>query len=142
VWPVGGRPKDFADAYLPQCAIRVPEQTEVVQLAGYAGRACAEFEARVQAFVDLRTDWYAGEQQILAIRDALWPALLHHERLGASVTTVVASEARPRARPLLRADRRGGLPLLRGRLVGAAAVEHQRRARRVTSMIINQPRRC
>jgi hypothetical protein len=61
---------------------------------GYAGWATAEFEARVQVFVDRRTDWYAGEQQILAIRDVLWPAMLRHVRLGGSVLTVIASEAR------------------------------------------------
>lgn len=88
-----GRPKDFADAYLPQCCIWIPQETEVVAL-GYAGRAFAEFEARVQVFVDLRTDWYAGEQQVLAIRDALMSALLRHARLGGTVLTVIASEAR------------------------------------------------
>jgi hypothetical protein len=90
-----GQPKDIADAYLPQCCIWILETTETVELAGYAGRAYAEFEARVQVLVDLHTEWYAGEQQILAIRDALWPALLRHERLGGTVPTVVASEARP-----------------------------------------------
>lgn len=89
-----GRPKDFKDAYLPQCCVWVPENSEVVTLDGYAGRATAEFEAQVQVFVDLRTDWYAGEQRILAIRDALWSALLRHERLGGGVPTVIASEAR------------------------------------------------
>jgi len=33
----------------------------------------------------------AGEQQILAIRDALLPVLAHHARLGGSVSTVLAS---------------------------------------------------
>jgi hypothetical protein len=88
-----GRPKDFADAYLPQCCIWIPEGKEMVEL-GYAGRATTEFEAWVHVFVDLRTDWYAGEQQILAIRDALWPAMLRHARLGGTVATVIASEAR------------------------------------------------
>lgn len=88
-----GRPKDFADAYLPQCAIWIPEATEAVTL-GYGGRASAAFEARVQVFVDLRTDWYAGEQRILAIRDALWPAMLRHARLGGTVATVIESQAR------------------------------------------------
>ena len=90
-----GRPKDFKDAYLPQCCIWIPQQTEAVALAGYAGRAFAEFEARVEVFVDMRGDWYAAEQQILAIRDALWPALLRHGRLGGSVGSVIEGDARP-----------------------------------------------
>jgi hypothetical protein len=88
-----GRPKDFADAYLPQCCIWIPQETEAVEL-GYAGRATAEFEALVQVFVDVRADWYAGEQQALAIRDALWSGMLRHARLGGAVATVIASEAR------------------------------------------------
>ncbi len=88
-----GRPKDFADAYLPQCCIWIPEETEAVEL-GYGGRVFAEFEARVQVFVDLRTDWYAGEQQALSIRDALWSGMLRHARLGGTVATVIESEAR------------------------------------------------
>jgi hypothetical protein len=90
-----GRPKDFKDAYLPQCCLWIPPDAETAALAGYAGRAFAEFEARVQVFVDMRTDWYTGEQQILTIRDALWPVLLHHERLSGSVSTVIESEGRP-----------------------------------------------
>lgn len=89
-----GRPKDFKDAYLPQCCLWLPPEAEVAELAGYAGRAFTEFEARVLVYVDSRPDWYAAEQQILAIRDALWPALLHHERLGGSVSSVVESQAR------------------------------------------------
>ena len=95
-----GRPKDFNDAYLPQCVIWIPpernlvEQSVEVSLDGVSGRASAEFEALVQVYVDMRTDWYAGEQRILAIRDALWPALLRHARLGGSVPTVIASETR------------------------------------------------
>ncbi|MBF6591000.1 MAG: hypothetical protein IVW57_10800 [Ktedonobacterales bacterium] len=89
-----GLPKDFKDAYLPQCCLWLPQGSEAVALEGYAGRANAEFEARVRVFVDLRTDWYAAEQQILAIRDVLWSALLRHERLGGTVATVSASEAR------------------------------------------------
>ncbi|MGH2514400.1 MAG: hypothetical protein ACRDHP_01985, partial [Ktedonobacterales bacterium] len=71
-----GRPKDFKDVYLPQCCLWIPPETEAVALVGYAGRAEAEFEALVQVYVDLRPDWYAAEQQILSIRDALLPALL------------------------------------------------------------------
>ncbi|HEU5437760.1 MAG TPA: hypothetical protein VFU88_00610 [Ktedonobacterales bacterium] len=89
-----GRPKDFKDAYLPQCCLWIPEESETAALAGLAGRAEAELEARVRVFVDQRPDWYAAEQQILAIRDALWPAMLRHERLGGIVPTVIASEAR------------------------------------------------
>jgi hypothetical protein len=73
----------------------IPQQTEAAALAGYAGRAFTEFEARVEVFVDMRGDWYAAEQQILAIRDALWPALLRHGRLGGTVSSVIESDARP-----------------------------------------------
>lgn len=89
-----GQPKDFKDAYLPQCRIWLPERDEAVALASYGGRAEAELEATVQVFVDLRTDWYLGEQKILAIRDALWPALLRHERLGGTVPSVIESAGR------------------------------------------------
>lgn len=90
-----GRPKDFKDAYLPQCCLWIPPQSERITPATYAGRAFAEFEATIQVFADLRGDWYAAEQQILAIRDALWPVLVRHARLGGTVPTVVESEARP-----------------------------------------------
>jgi hypothetical protein len=90
-----GQPKDFNSAYLPQCAIAIPPRAESVALAGYAGRLTAEFEATLTLLVDPRADWYAAEQQILALRDALWPALLRHGRLGGSVPTVIESEARP-----------------------------------------------
>ena len=90
-----GRPKDFKDVYLPQCCLWIPPENDVAELAGYAGRAFAEFEALVLVYVDPRPDWYAAEQQILSIRDALWPALLHHERLGGTVSTVIESAARP-----------------------------------------------
>lgn len=95
-----GRPKDFSDAYLPQCVLWIPPERDLIAqegaitLEGAGGRASAEFEALVQVFVDMRADWYAGEQQILAIRDALWPALLRHERLGGTVPTVTESEIR------------------------------------------------
>jgi hypothetical protein len=90
-----GRPKDFKDVYLPQCCIWIPPETETVELVGYAGRADAEFEALVLVYVDLRSDWYAAEQQILSIRDALLPALLRHNRLGGGVSTVIESEVVP-----------------------------------------------
>lgn len=89
-----GQPKDFKDGYLPQCNLWIPPESESAELLGFAGRAVAEFEARVRVTVDLRTDWYTAEQQILAIRDVLWPVLLRHERLGGTVTSVVAGEAR------------------------------------------------
>lgn len=89
-----GRPKDFADAYLPQCLIWLPAQHEAVAQVGPGGRASAWIEASVLALADMRMDWYAAEQQILAIADALWPALLRQERLGGAVATVIASEAR------------------------------------------------
>ncbi len=90
-----GRPKDFADAYLPQCCIWLPSDTnaESVELSGYAGRARSSFAARVLLLVDQRTDWYAAEQQILTLRDALWPVLLRHAQLGGAVDSVTASEA-------------------------------------------------
>lgn len=90
-----GQPKDVNTAYMPQCAITVPENAEVVTLAGYAGRAVAEIEALARVYVDPRPDWYAAEQQALAIRDALWPVLLRHAELGAMVASVIASEGRP-----------------------------------------------
>lgn len=53
----------------------------------------AEFAAFVQVYVEDTWDgWYAGEPQILAIRDALWPALVRHARLDETVPTVIASE--------------------------------------------------
>lgn len=89
-----GRPKDFKDAYLPQCCLWIPPETETAALIGSPGRAEAEFEARVQVFVDPRPDWYAAEQHILGIRDALWSALARHARLGGTVASVVESEPR------------------------------------------------
>ena len=97
-----GRPKDFKDSYLPQANLWVPpgdQSMQPIELAGYSGtsaggRALAEVEAIVNVYVDMRTDWYAGEQQILQIRDALWPALLHHELLGGTVSGIIESWAR------------------------------------------------
>jgi hypothetical protein len=92
-----GRPKDFKDAYLPQCVLWLPERDEAqqpVELVGYAGRVSDVLEVTVQAFADLRSDWYAAEQQILAIRDALWPVLLKHRLLGGGVQGVTDAEAR------------------------------------------------
>ncbi len=92
-----GKPKDFKDAYLPQCHVWVPpgdEAGQTAELVGYSGRVFDEIEALVTAYVDLRTDWYVGEQKILQIRDALWPALLHHARLGGTVPGVIESWAR------------------------------------------------
>jgi hypothetical protein len=96
-----GRPKDFNDAYLPQLNLWIPPEPEntiqanEVALIGGVGRANATFEAIVQVVVDLRADWYAGERQTLAIRDALWSAMLRHERLAGLAPTVTESEARP-----------------------------------------------
>lgn len=90
-----GRPKDFKDAYLPQCCLWIPERDETqqpVELVGYAGRVSDVVEVTVQAFADLRTDWYVGEQSILNIRDALWPVLLRHKQLGGSVPSVTDAE--------------------------------------------------
>ena len=95
-----GRPKDFNDAYLPQVSLWIPPEPEQgaedeAALTGVVGRANATFEAIVQVIVDLRADWYAGERQTLAIRDALWSAMLRHERLAGLAPTVTASEALP-----------------------------------------------
>jgi hypothetical protein len=99
-----GRPKDVNDAYLPQLNLWIPPEPDNAALANAVteaalvsgvGRANAEFEAIVQVLVDMRADWYAGERQALAIRDALWSALLRHERLAGLAQTVTASEARP-----------------------------------------------
>jgi hypothetical protein len=51
-------------------------------------------EVTVQAFVDMRTDWWTGEQQILQIRDTLWPVVLRHKQLGGTVTSVTDAEPR------------------------------------------------
>ena len=97
-----GKPKDFKDGYLPQCNLWIPpgedadQEQELVGYgsgAGVGGRVFGEFVAVVTAYVDLRTDWYAGEQQILEIRDALWPALLRHAQLGGTVAGVIEAEA-------------------------------------------------
>lgn len=88
-----GQPKDFADAYLPQCQIWLPEHAEVVTLTGYTGRATAELVALVRVYVEMQRDWWAGEQQIYAIRDALWPVLLRHARLGGGVPSVLDGQA-------------------------------------------------
>lgn len=90
-----GRSKDFSDAYLPQCCIWLPSDTnaETVEMSGYAGRALSTFAAHILLLVDQRTDWYAAEQQILTLRDVLWPVLLRHAQLGGAVASVIASEA-------------------------------------------------
>src|SRR5579864_4495252 len=65
-----GRPKDFADAYLPQCALWIPERDEreqPVELVGHTGRVFDDTEVTIQAFCDLRSNWWAAEQQILQI---------------------------------------------------------------------------
>ena len=90
-----GRPKDFSDAYLPQCCVWLPPDTHngAVAMQGYAGRALTTFDAHVLLLVDQRADWYAAEQQILALRDALWPVMLRHTLLGGTIPSVVAAEA-------------------------------------------------
>ncbi len=91
-----GRPKDFADAYLPSCCLWIPERDDPqqpVELVGYSGRVFDDIEITVQAFADLRTDWYAAEQKILQIRDALWPVVLKHIMLGGTVSTVTEADA-------------------------------------------------
>ncbi len=79
-----GAPKDFRDGYLPQCHI-VPEG-EAVTLMGAQGRAEDHLVVRVTAVVDF-SDWWAAEQNILALRDAMWPVLLAHLRGGATAGT-------------------------------------------------------
>ena len=91
-----GRPKDFADVYLPCCVLWIPEQDrpqQPVELQGHVGRVFDDIEVTIQAFTDLRTDWWAAEQRILQIRDALWPVVLKHLLLGATVATVTESDA-------------------------------------------------
>ena len=91
-----GRPKDFADVYLPCCVLWIPEREEAhqpVELMGHSGRVFDDVEITVQAFTDLRTDWYAAEQKILQIRDALWPVVLKHVMLGGTVATVTEADA-------------------------------------------------
>lgn len=91
-----GRPKDFSDAYLPQCALWIPQRDEAqqpVELIGHIGRVFDDIEVTVQAFCDLRKDWWAAEQKILQIRDALWPVVLKHVLLGGSVSTVTDADA-------------------------------------------------
>lgn len=91
-----GRPKDFNDGYLPQCNLWIPpsdESRQVSEIVGYNGRVMTWIEIIGQVFVDMRSDWYAGEQKILAIRDALWPVVLKHELLGSSIASIVEAEA-------------------------------------------------
>lgn len=96
-----GRPKDFKDGYLPQCCLWIPERDETQQpvdvvnvVSGAGARVYDDLEVTVQAFADLRTDWFAGEQKILQLRDALWPAVLHHVLLGGMVPNVIDASAR------------------------------------------------
>lgn len=91
-----GRPKDFSDAYLPSCCLWIPERDEreqPVELVGYSGRVFDDIEVTLQCFTDLRADWYAAEQKILQIRDALWPVVLKHVSLGGTVATVSEADA-------------------------------------------------
>ncbi len=91
-----GRPKDFSDAYLPQCALWIPQRDEAqqpVELIGHIGRVFDDIEVTVQAFCDLRKDWWAAEQQILQIRDALWPVVLKHVLLGGTASAVTDADA-------------------------------------------------
>ncbi|HZC05464.1 MAG TPA: hypothetical protein VE338_07465 [Ktedonobacterales bacterium] len=91
-----GRPKDFSDATLPCCCLWIPERDapeQPVEVVGYAGRVFDDIEVTLQCFTDLRTDWYAAEQKILQIRDALWPVVLKHVMLGGTVATVTEADA-------------------------------------------------
>ncbi len=79
-----GAPKDFHDSYLPQCHLIA--ETESVQLEGLLGRAQDALVIRIMAVVDF-SDWWAAEQSILNLRDAIWPVVLAHVRGGASAGT-------------------------------------------------------
>ena len=91
-----GKPKDLNDGYLPQCNLWIPpsdESRQMSEIVGYVGRVMSWIEVIGQVFVDMRADWYAGEQQILAIRDALWPVVLRHELLSTSVASIAEVQA-------------------------------------------------
>ncbi|MBA3822774.1 MAG: hypothetical protein H0X24_02575 [Ktedonobacterales bacterium] len=91
-----GAPKDFKDGYLPQC--QLVAEGDAVTRAGAQGRATDEVLVRITAVADL-TDWWTGEQTILALRDAIWPVLLAHVRGGASTGTGFVALEQPDAEP-------------------------------------------
>ncbi len=75
-----GAPLDIPGDYLPQCQL-LPEAGESA-LTGETGRVSESLTVNVRILVDA-TDWWAGEQQLLALRDQLVPALLTTLRAGA-----------------------------------------------------------
>jgi hypothetical protein len=100
-----GAPQDFHDGYLPQCHIIA--ENESVTLDGAQGRAQDELLARILVVADF-SDWWAAEQSIVNLRDAIWPVVLAHTRGGAGAGTgFVALDP---ADPL--PDRRGGFDLM------------------------------
>lgn len=83
-----GAPKDFNDGYLPQC--HLVAEDDAVSRVGANGRIVDALRVRVTLVADY-TDWWNGEQTILALRDQLWPTLLAHVRAGTSAgATLVA----------------------------------------------------
>lgn len=100
-----GAPKDFRDAYLPQC--HLVAEDEAVALVGAQGRASDELLIRLTVVVDF-TDWWAAEQNILALRDAIWPVLLAHLRGGAGTGTSFVALDLPQTAP----ERQNGFALM------------------------------
>jgi hypothetical protein len=76
-----GSPKDFKDLYLPQCQI-IP-LAETLALAGEQARVSDTLAVEVRCAADF-TDWWAAEQNILAMRDLLLPLFAAHVRAGAA----------------------------------------------------------
>jgi hypothetical protein len=91
-----GAPKDFKDGYLPQC--QLVAEGDAVQVIGAQGRVADALLVRIMAVADF-TDWWAGEQSILALRDAIWPVLVAHVRGGASAGTGFVALELPDAQP-------------------------------------------
>ena len=76
-----GVPKEFKDALMPQCHI-IPIAQHLA-VAGVHGRITDVITLRLRVVVDY-SDWWAAEQQVLAIRDLLVPVVLTHLRAGAT----------------------------------------------------------
>ncbi len=76
-----GAPKDFKDMYLPQCHI-VPVDDRIT-ITGEQARVNDAITCEIRCVADY-TDWWAAEQQLLAIRDVMVPLLATHLRAGAT----------------------------------------------------------
>lgn len=76
-----GAPKDFKDGYLPQCHI-VPASDQI-DVVGAQARVSDVITCEVRCVADY-SDWWAAEQQIVAIRDVMVPLLATHLRAGAT----------------------------------------------------------